>query len=273
MNDRVALLIDGDNISSMAVIEQALLWVSKHYGGPHVRRVHCTPEWALSQREGLMRLSIRPLVNLSSGKNSTDIALAADAMELAITERPDVFVIVSSDSDFTALVARLREKGCKVVGIGQEGKTGRAAVPVYDDFEVLAVPKNAGPAPAPAKKAAAKKTAAKKAPAKKTVAAKKPGAPAPTATPAPESAPAPALATPAKDTAPDKALAVWRALPELARGEELDLRVAAERLRKLNLLSKSGSSTKLLGQFPGLFELTLSNGKPHRVKARSGAGA
>ncbi|MCK7499815.1 MAG: NYN domain-containing protein [Comamonadaceae bacterium] len=39
-------------------------------------------------------------------------------------ERPDVVAIASSDSDFAPLVARLREKGCRVVGIGQEGKTG-----------------------------------------------------------------------------------------------------------------------------------------------------
>ena len=41
-----------------------------------------------------------------------------------IAERPDVVVLVSSDSDFAPLVIRLREKGCRVCGIGQQGKTG-----------------------------------------------------------------------------------------------------------------------------------------------------
>jgi uncharacterized LabA/DUF88 family protein len=68
------------------------------------------------------------MVNLSAGKNSTDIALAVDAIDLVIAERPDVVVLVSSDSDFAPLVSRLREKGCRVCGIGQQGKTGDETV-------------------------------------------------------------------------------------------------------------------------------------------------
>ena len=74
------------------------------------------------------------MVNLSAGKNSTDIALAVDAIDLAIAERPEVVVLVASDSDFAPLVIRLREKGCRVCGIGQQGKTGDETQPVYDDF-------------------------------------------------------------------------------------------------------------------------------------------
>ena len=54
---------------------------------------------------------------------------------------------------------------------------------------------------------------------------------------------------------PDKAQAILRALPALVRGETVELRVAAEALRDAGLLSKSGSSTKLFGLFPDLFEL------------------
>jgi hypothetical protein len=54
---------------------------------------------------------------------------------------------------------------------------------------------------------------------------------------------------------PDKAQAILRALPALVRGETVELRVAAEALRDAGLLSKSGSSTKLFGLFPELFEL------------------
>ena len=46
----------------------------------------------------LQAAGIRPQVNLATGKNSTDIALAVDAIDLAIAERPNVVVIVSSDS-------------------------------------------------------------------------------------------------------------------------------------------------------------------------------
>jgi hypothetical protein len=134
--DKVMLLIDADNVS-LDVIEQAVAWVGKHFGGPHVRRAYCTAESAVKHQGAFKRLSIRPMVNLAAGKNSTDIALAVDAIDLALAERPDVVVIASSDSDFAPLVSRLREKGCRVIGIGQQGKTGDETRSVYDDYEVL----------------------------------------------------------------------------------------------------------------------------------------
>lgn len=249
-DDRVMLLIDADNVS-LDVIEQAVPWVRQHYGGPHVRRAYCTAESAVKHQQAFKRLGIRPMVNLAAGKNSTDIALAVDAIDLATSERPAVVVIASSDSDFAPLVARLREKGCRVVGVGQEGKTGAETEAVYDDYEVLAHRTGAraaaarAPAKAPAR-AAASKTAARKAPAKKAPAAK--------------AAPAKAL--------PEKAQAILEALPALARGEMLELRVATGPLREAGLLSRSGSSTKLFGQFPELFELVPAK-QPNHVKRRA----
>jgi uncharacterized LabA/DUF88 family protein len=243
MTERVMLLIDADNVS-LDVIEQAVPWVHKHFGGPHVRRAYCTAESAVKQQAAFKRLGIRPMVNLAAGKNSTDIALAVDAVDLASVERPQVVVIASSDSDFAPLVSRLREKGCRVVGIGQDGKTGDETIAVYDDYEVLTHRKSAV-APRAAKRAAAKK---EKAPAKKPRGAKK--------------------AVPAPTTAlPDKAQAILDALPALADGQTVELRVAAERLRETGLLSRSGSSTKLFGQFAELFEL-LPAKQPNHVRRR-----
>lgn len=130
--DKVMLLIDADNVS-LDVIEQAVAWVGKHFGGPHVRRAYCTAESAVKHQAAFKRLSIRPMVNLAAGKNSTDIALAVDAIDLTLAERPDVVVIASSDSDFAPLVSRLREKGCRVIGVGQQGKTGDETRAVYED--------------------------------------------------------------------------------------------------------------------------------------------
>jgi uncharacterized protein (TIGR00288 family) len=239
MNERVLLLIDADNVS-LDVIEQAVPWVHKHYGGPHVRRAYCTAEQAVKHQASFKRLSIRPMVNLAAGKNSTDIALAVDAIDLVIAERPAVVVIASSDSDFAPLVSRLREKGCRVVGIGQNGKTSTETQSVYDDYEVLVHQAARSRAPAPARvpvKALAKKAVAKKTPA-------------------------------AKAAPPDKSRALLAALPELARGEELDLNIVAQRLREQKLLSKSGSSLKLLGQFPERFELSPT-AKPSKVRLRA----
>jgi uncharacterized protein (TIGR00288 family) len=253
--DKVMLLIDADNVS-VDVIEQAVKQLLADHGALHVRRAYCTAESALKHQQVFKRLSIRPMVNLAAGKNSTDIALAVDAIDLVLAERPDVVVIASSDSDFAPLVARLREKGCRVVGIGQEGKTGDETLAVYDGFTVLAhrrtravatksaaAPKERTERAAPAERAPARKTTRRKA------------APAP--------APVPAL--------PDKAQAILRALPELVRGEVVELRVAAERLRDAGLLSKSGSSTKLFGQFAELFELTPHRA-PNHVRALAAAG-
>jgi hypothetical protein len=134
--DRVALLIDADNVS-IDVIEQAVVWCAKHYGGPHLRRAYCTPESAVKHQTAFKRLSVRPMVNLAAGKNSTDIALAVDAIEIAMHEQPDVIVIASSDSDFAPVVARLRERGCRVVGLGQQGKVGQETQGIYDDYEIF----------------------------------------------------------------------------------------------------------------------------------------
>jgi uncharacterized protein (TIGR00288 family) len=250
-HDRVLLLIDADNVS-LDVIEQAVPWVHKHYGGPHVRRAYCTAESAVKHQQAFKKLGIRPMVNLAAGKNSTDIALAVDAIDLVATERPEVVVIASSDSDFAPLVSRLREKGCRVIGIGQDGKTGGETISVYDDYEVLSHRK-AEAAPRAAK-TAAKVVAAPKAPARK--AAKKAAA----AKPAAAKAAAPVL--------PDKAQAILAALPALAAGDTLELRVATGPLREAGLLSRSGSSTKLFGQFPELFEL-IPDKQPNHVKRRA----
>ena len=53
------------------------------------------------------------------GKNSSDIALVIDAMDLLHTGRFDGFVLVSSDSDFTRLASRIRGQGLSVYGIGK----------------------------------------------------------------------------------------------------------------------------------------------------------
>lgn len=150
---KIAFLVDFDNVAT-DVIEQALNAVFKDYGAAHIRRAYCNAEQALREQHFLKRLGLRAIVNLAIGKNSTDIALAVDAMELAISEKPDVIVLVSSDSDFAPLVLRLREKGAWLRGFGQYGKTGEGVIQIYDQFNELAhgTPRSARDA-APAKPA------------------------------------------------------------------------------------------------------------------------
>jgi uncharacterized LabA/DUF88 family protein len=82
-----------------------------------------------------LEYAIQPIQQFSytSGKNATDSAMIIDAMDLLYSEKLDGFCIVSSDSDFTRLAARLRESGRTVYGFGEK-KTPRAFVSVCDKF-------------------------------------------------------------------------------------------------------------------------------------------
>jgi uncharacterized protein (TIGR00288 family) len=261
---RVMLLIDADNVSA-DVIEQAVQRTTDEYGAIHVRRAYCNAEMAVNRQALFKRLSVRPMVNLSAGKNSTDIALSVDAIDLAIAERPDVVVLVSSDSDFAPLVIRLREKGCRVCGIGQQGKTGEETVGIYDTFMDLAHhgSSNGGAKPA-ARTAAAKKTASAKSAGAKTSRAKT-AATATTATvPAAKKAPARKTArkTAAKTPAPqppqpeppsEAAEFILQAAPALRSGKDVPLNDVAKALRTAGLLGKHGSSLKLFDKLTAEF--------------------
>ena len=70
-----------------------------------------------------------------SGKNSADIRLCVDAMDLCYAkEHIDTFVIVSGDSDFSPLVSKLRENGKRVLGLGLRGSTSNLLVSNCDEF-------------------------------------------------------------------------------------------------------------------------------------------
>ena len=273
---RVMFLVDFDNVSA-EVIEQALAMVYTEYGAVHVRRAYCTAEHAVANANFMKRLSLRPMVNLAVGKNSTDIALAVDAMDLVLAERPDVVVIVSSDSDFTPLVGRLREKGAWVRGFGQRGKTGEGVMMAYDQFDDLAhreakaaaisapspapklparlpakVPAEAAPrlpsksATSPAPKPAAKKAPVKRAPARKSSAAALP------------------LPLPVPVLAPEVE-AILQAVPSLRGGDKVELGEAAQQLRQAGLLAKTAPSTKLFKKHPDCFALSPDR-QPNRVQ-------
>ncbi len=229
---KIMLLIDADNVSA-DVIEQAVQRTLAKHGAIHVRRAYCNAETAVKQQALFKRCSVRPMVNISAGKNSTDIALAVDALDLVLAERPEVVVLVSSDSDFAPLVIRLREKGCRVCGIGQRGKTGEETTTVYDEFSDLQ--HQAGREPAPKR---AVRTPRR-----------------PKAAPPPVRPPA----------LPEEVLRILEALPELGEGDRMELNNAAEALRTAQLLGRSASSLKLFRKHPELFVLT-PDGRPSKVQ-------
>ena len=70
-----------------------------------------------------------------SGKNSADIRMCVDAMDLCYAkEHIDTFVLVSGDSDFSPLVSKLRENGKRVIGLGLRGSTSELLVANCDEF-------------------------------------------------------------------------------------------------------------------------------------------
>src|SRR5437763_6566343 len=70
-----------------------------------------------------------------SGKNSADIRLCVDAMDLAYSkEHIDTFVIVSGDSDFSPLVSKLKELGKHVLGLGMQESTSELLRDNCDEF-------------------------------------------------------------------------------------------------------------------------------------------
>ena len=294
---RVMLLIDADNVSS-DVIEQAAQRTMAEYGAIHVRRAYCNAETALKQQALFKRLSVRPMVNISAGKNSTDIALAVDAIDLVIAERPHVVVLVSSDSDFAPLVIRLREKGCRVCGIGQQGKTGEETVGVYDDFidlahksapsattrvASIAAPRAAAAPRQPARKAASNRLAAKFSD-KASQADELPVARATSSAPNAQSTPvaprAPAAPrktasrsaarknAPVKVSAPSEAAEfILNAAPALRSGTDVPLNDVAKALRTAGLLGKHGSSLKLFDKLTDEFAVLQH---PDRIRWTGG---
>lgn len=143
MRKSVAVLIDADNVSSSKVGE--ILNIARGIGEPIVRRAYgmvgcfsSADGWQRTQRE--YGVVAKPQVSNITGKNVADIALVIDAMELLYKGVCDAICVVSSDSDYTALAAKIREGGKAIYGIGGE-KTPESFRKACTKFFVLSVRK------------------------------------------------------------------------------------------------------------------------------------
>ena len=116
----IALLIDADNASHTGI--DAVLTVLAELGQVNVRRAY--GNWTkpgLSKWDKIThRFGLQPIqqFDLTKGKNATDMAMTIDAVDLLYAGKVDGFGIMSSDSDFTPLVTRLRQDGLLVYGFG-----------------------------------------------------------------------------------------------------------------------------------------------------------
>lgn len=140
---KIAVLIDADNVSDK-YIKYIFDEISNH-GIPTYKRIYgdWTKPQLASWKNVLLNYSITPIQQYSytTGKNASDAALIIDAMDILYSNSVDGFCIVSSDSDFTKLAARLREAGMYVIGMGEK-KTPTpfiSACEMFKYLEVLAV--------------------------------------------------------------------------------------------------------------------------------------
>lgn len=117
----IAVLIDAENAPAR-IADQVFSAISA-FGEPAVRRAYgdFTAPSLRPWVETMARNAITPHQNFAAvpGKNSADLALAIDAMDLLLSNRFDAFCIISSDSDFVRLATRIREQGIPVVGFGE----------------------------------------------------------------------------------------------------------------------------------------------------------
>ena len=135
---RFAVLIDSDNVSEKYL--SIILDETANYGVATYKRIY--GDWTSSRmtswKGALLDNSITPIQQYSytTGKNATDSAMIIDAMDILYSRTVDGFVLVSSDSDFTRLAARLREAGMRVIGMG-ETKTPQPFISACNQFKYL----------------------------------------------------------------------------------------------------------------------------------------
>src|SRR5690606_2699119 len=89
-----------------------------------------------SQAEKYSLTYVQQYANLSNKGNVTDFSLVIDAMDILYSNKVNAFCIVSSDSDFTKLIIRLKEDNMYLIGMG-ESKTPEVLVNSYERFYYL----------------------------------------------------------------------------------------------------------------------------------------
>src|SRR6187549_689838 len=122
-----------DRFDITKVLERLLL-----KGSIVVKKAYCDwdryKEFKASMHQASFELIEIPHVRMS-GKNSADIRMVVDALDLCYTKtHVDTFVIISGDSDFSPLVSKLRENDKTVIGVGVKNSTSDLLVTNCDEF-------------------------------------------------------------------------------------------------------------------------------------------
>src|SRR3954463_14061769 len=142
---KIALFIDFENIAigvtdakykkfEVALLLERLLEKGKIV----VKRAYCDwdkfPDYKRELHEAAIEMIEIPARSYS-GKNSADIRMAVDAMDMCWSkEHIDVFVVASGDSDFSPLVSKLKENDKFVIGVGVKNSSSSLLVDNCDEF-------------------------------------------------------------------------------------------------------------------------------------------
>jgi len=140
----LALFIDFDNVAigardsgqrfEIKLLLQRLLEKGKIIAKKAYADWHYYKEYMAPLHEAAIELIEIPMPKIS-GKNSADIKLVVDAMDLCYSkDHIDTFVIVSGDSDFSPLVSKLRENNKRVIGVGVKNSSSRLLIGNCDEF-------------------------------------------------------------------------------------------------------------------------------------------
>ncbi|MDQ3151421.1 MAG: NYN domain-containing protein [Actinomycetota bacterium] len=148
---RVAVFLDFENLVLGAgqglpghdepIPAKALAWLCRGFGNASIRRAYA--DWTkvtFGRYQEALATNGVDLIQIGrfgmQHKNAADIRMAVDAMETLIAH-PDVgvFILVTGDSDYSPLVARLREHGKHVVGVGTEPNASARLVSVCSRYK------------------------------------------------------------------------------------------------------------------------------------------
>jgi len=140
MDNNIIILIDGDNINpkwceNMFEIanEKGIIVQSRLYGDFSRKEME---KWKdKCNIYGIEPIHVWPI----AGKNSTDIRITADGIEILLDRNSiDTFVVVSGDSDFMTLIMKLKNKGKKIIGMsGYSQSTSKSLQNYCDEFFIF----------------------------------------------------------------------------------------------------------------------------------------
>lgn len=132
----IAIFIDAENIDGKCaqfVFETALA-----QGTVLFKRIYADwrREHLANWESAISNYSIKAMqcFAFAKGKNSSDMLMVTDILEILYEKKIDIFAIVSSDSDFTNVVQKLRESGKKVLGFGKKANSATSYINSFNEF-------------------------------------------------------------------------------------------------------------------------------------------